>query len=74
VDVGRDHSVHSISIELTHPHLAWLIDRWAVPGWLPFGSVFSAGDVLIALGGILLIVAAMGPRLVLGPAPAVLRR
>src|SRR6185312_4401653 len=33
------------SAELASPHLAWLVDRWAVPSWIPFGNVFSVGDV-----------------------------
>jgi hypothetical protein len=40
------------SAELASPHLAWLVDRWPVPSWIPFGNVFSVGDVLIALGGL----------------------
>jgi hypothetical protein len=67
--ISRDYNVHNNSISLAHPHLAWLVDRWAVPGWLPFGNVYSVGDILIALGGIILIVAAMRPRLVLRLAP-----
>jgi hypothetical protein len=67
--ISRDYNVHNNSISLAHPHLAWLVDRWAVPEWLPLGNVFSVGDVVIALGGILLIVAAMRPRLVLRLAP-----
>jgi hypothetical protein len=57
--VGRVYHVHNNSIELTRPHLAALVDRWATPGWLPLGNVFSVGDVLIALGTMLVIIAAM---------------
>ncbi|HZD87719.1 MAG TPA: DUF5317 domain-containing protein [Gaiellaceae bacterium] len=35
------------------PHLAWLVDRWAAPRWIPGGNVFSVGDVAIAAGGLL---------------------
>ena len=60
---------------LNSPHLAWLVDRWATPDWLPYGNVFSAGDVLIALGGLVFVLAATGalgrPRLrVLARKPA----
>lgn len=48
------------SAELASPHLAWLVDRWAVPSWVPFGNVFSAGDVLIALGGLVFALGATG--------------
>lgn len=43
-----------------HPHLAWLVDRWAAPHWVPWGNVFSAGDVLIAAGGVIVVLAATG--------------
>jgi len=46
------------SAAMAHPHLAWLVDRWAVPSWIPWGNVFSAGDVLIAAGGLLFALAA----------------
>jgi hypothetical protein len=42
------------------PALAWLVDRWAAPDWVPFANVFSVGDVLIALGGFLFALAATG--------------
>jgi hypothetical protein len=45
---------------LSHPHLPWLVDRWAVPAWVPYGNVFSAGDVLIATGGFVFALAATG--------------
>ena len=48
------------STSLASPHLPWLVDRWAAPDWVPFGNVFSAGDVLIALGGFLFALAATG--------------
>jgi Family of unknown function (DUF5317) len=52
--------VHNNSVAEAHPHLAWFVDRWAAPHWLPGGNVFSAGDVLIAVGAVVLIAAAMG--------------
>ena len=56
---------------LSSPHLAWLVDRWATPHWVPLGNVFSAGDVLIAAGGIVFALAATGAlgRLRLTPRP-----
>jgi hypothetical protein len=54
------------SVSVVHPHLPWLVDRWAVPSWLPFGNVFSVGDVAIGVGVLLTIVIAMRPRLFAG--------
>ncbi len=51
------------------PHLPWLVDRWAVPRFVHAGNVFSVGDVVIALGAIVLVFTAMGARL-----PALPRR
>jgi Family of unknown function (DUF5317) len=58
------------STALSSPHLSWLVDRWATPDWVPLGNVFSAGDVLIAAGGVVFVLAATGAlgRLRLGPA------
>jgi len=53
------YSVHNNSIKIARPHLAGLVDRWAVPHWIPFGNVYSVGDVLIAIGVFLAVVAAM---------------
>ncbi len=57
---GIDGHLHNNSIAAAHPHLAWLVDRWVVPGWIPLGNVFSAGDVVIALGAFVLVLGAMG--------------
>lgn len=62
----RSYSTHNNSIELVRPHLAALVDRWAVPAWIPLGNVYSIGDVLIAIGVFVAIVAAMR-----APRPAV---
>ncbi len=43
--------------------LPWLIDRWAAPAWIPMGNVYSVGDVLIAVGAVVLVCAGMGVRL-----------
>ena len=48
------------SAELASPHLAWFVDRWAAPSWIPFANVFSIGDVLIALGGLVFAIGATG--------------
>jgi hypothetical protein len=56
---GRSYHLHNNSIDLRHPHVAALIDRWAVPHWVPLANVFSVGDVLIAVGTLICIVAAM---------------
>jgi uncharacterized membrane protein YidH (DUF202 family) len=61
---GTHYHVHNNSIQVGHPNLAFLIDRWAVPGWVPMGNVFSVGDVLIAIGTVVAIAAAMKPELV----------
>jgi len=48
------------STSLSAPHLSWLVDRWAAPGWVPWANVFSAGDVAIAVGGVVFALAATG--------------
>lgn len=50
----------SNSAVLEDPALAPLTDIFALPPWLPFANVFSIGDVLIALG--IVIVIAVGMR------------
>jgi hypothetical protein len=57
---GRSYDVLYNSAAIAQPHLAWLVDRWAAPGWIPNANVFSVGDVLIALGGLLFPLAATG--------------
>ena len=56
------HGVHNNSVVATHPHLAWLIDRWGAPAWMPIANVYSVGDVLIAAGAVVLVCAGMGVR------------
>jgi hypothetical protein len=41
------------------PVLAPLSDVYALPSWLPYANVFSIGDVLIALGVVVVIVSGM---------------
>jgi hypothetical protein len=51
---------HNNEVAASHPNLAWLVDRWAVPHWIPGGNVYSVGDVLIAVGAVVMVSAAMG--------------
>jgi hypothetical protein len=50
---------YSNSSFVPDPALPWLTDIFALPAWLPFTNVFSIGDVLIALGVIVVIASAM---------------
>lgn len=36
-------------------NLAWLSDRFTLPGWVPYQVAFSFGDVIISIGAILLL-------------------
>ena len=56
---GDHYHVHNNSIQVVQPHLGFLVDRWSAPDWLPLANVFSVGDVLIAIGTIVAIAAAM---------------
>jgi hypothetical protein len=57
---GRDApSVYSNSRYLAEPALAPLTDIFAMPSWIPLANVFSVGDILIAAGIAVAIVAAM---------------
>ena len=42
-----------------NPALPWLTDIFALPSWVPASNVFSVGDVLIGVGVVIVIVAAM---------------
>jgi hypothetical protein len=57
---GYAYDVHFNSAATVSPHLAWLVDRWAAPRWIPGANVFSVGDVLIAVGGMLFPLGATG--------------
>jgi len=48
------------SAVLSTPHIAWLVDRWAAPSWVPLANVFSVGDVLIMAGGLLFALGVTG--------------
>ena len=50
---------HTNSVVLAAPALRPLTDIFAVPAWVPLANVFSVGDVLIGIGIVLVIVAAM---------------
>lgn len=58
----KHYTVQYNSAATAHPHVPWLVDRWAVPRWVHLGNVYSVGDVVIAAGVILLIAAAMRTR------------
>ena len=61
VAAGEGH-VHGFtnSVSVAHAHLAFLGDVFAAPSWLPFGNVFSIGDVVIVVGAFLMLHAACG--------------
>jgi hypothetical protein len=54
-----DPTAYSNSDIVANPALAPLTDVFAMPGWLPFANVFSVGDVVIGIGLLVVIVAAM---------------
>jgi hypothetical protein len=56
---GGSYQLHNNSIQLVHPHLGFLIDRWSAPAWVPLANVFSVGDVVIGLGLLVGLVVAM---------------
>jgi hypothetical protein len=60
---GLDFAVKHNSVASADPALPWLVDRFAAPDWVPLANVFSVGDLVIALGSILLVLTATGARL-----------
>jgi hypothetical protein len=52
-------TVYSNSSIVATPALAPLTDIFALPTWLPWANVFSIGDVFIAIGVVVVMVAAM---------------
>lgn len=61
---------HTNSVVLPDPALRPLTDIFAIPAGVPLANVFSIGDVLIGLGVVIAIVAAMRrPTAVLSGAP-----
>jgi Family of unknown function (DUF5317) len=58
--LGQTISVaYSNSVIVRDPALRPLTDIFALPRWLPFANVYSIGDILIAIGIVIVIVAAM---------------
>jgi hypothetical protein len=54
--LGTGYSNSTLAAE---PAVRLLTDIFALPTWLPFTNIFSAGDVLIGLGVAVVIIAAM---------------
>ena len=57
------------STSLQHPHLAFLGDNFSVPRTWPLANVFSAGDIVLAVGALLLLHSVCGSRPVLRAPP-----
>jgi Family of unknown function (DUF5317) len=60
---GGSHTTLHNSTATPDPHLSWLVDRWAAPDWIPLANVFSVGDVIIAVGAVVIVLAGLGVRL-----------
>jgi hypothetical protein len=56
---------HTNSVVLAHPAVQPLTDIFALPAGVPLANVFSIGDVLIGVGVVIVIVAAMRRKAVL---------
>jgi hypothetical protein len=56
---GLEAESHTNSVVLPNPALEPLTDIFALPAWLPLANVFSVGDVLIGVGLVIVIAAAM---------------
>ena len=50
---------HTSSIAVEHPALEPLTDVFALPAWMPLANIFSVGDVVIGIGVVVAIAAAM---------------
>ena len=61
-EAGRVEATQANSTALADPALPWLVDRWAAPDWIPLANVFSIGDVVIAAGAVVIVLAGMGVR------------
>jgi len=59
-DAGRSEVTQANSTAMSDPVLPWLVDRWAAPEWLPLANVYSVGDVVVAVGAFVIVLAAMG--------------
>jgi hypothetical protein len=53
------HAAYSNSQIVAAPALELLVDRIPLPRWLPFANIISIGDVLLAIGVFVLLVAVM---------------
>ena len=62
-------AIYSNSAVVPEPNLPWLIDRFALPHWLPMANVFSVGDMLLAAGVFVLVVTTMRRPAAPSPAP-----
>lgn len=51
------------SAAVADPHLGWLGDTFAIPSGVPLANVFSVGDVVLAIGVLVLLHAACGSHL-----------
>jgi hypothetical protein len=52
-------TIYSNSELVADPSLPWLIDRFALPRWLPLANMFSVGDVLLGIGVLVFVVSVM---------------
>jgi Family of unknown function (DUF5317) len=59
---GLSFAVKHNSVAASDPNVPWLVDRFAAPEWVPLTNVFSVGDVVIAVGAVVLVFAATGAR------------
>jgi hypothetical protein len=50
-----------IVLPIENTRLAWLGDRFTLPGWMPYKAAFSIGDILISIGAIWLLWKLGGP-------------
>jgi hypothetical protein len=57
---GLHFHVSRNSAEMAQPHLAWLVDRWAAPHWIPYANVYSVGDLTIIVGSLTFALLATG--------------
>jgi Family of unknown function (DUF5317) len=51
--------IYSNSSVVQHPAFEPLTDIFALPAWLPFNNVFSIGDLILAIGVVVVVVSAM---------------
>jgi len=63
LSAGGSHTTLNNSTATADPQFSWFVDRWAAPDWIPLANVFSIGDVIIAVGAIVIVLSAMGVRM-----------